>query len=44
MDYEFTCKLCMKYCFKVSNYKMFRRCGSLKFYMADKFDKVTVRL
>ena len=44
MDYEFTCNLCMKYCFQVSNYNMFRRGGSLKFYMADEFDKFTVHL
>jgi hypothetical protein len=44
MDYEFTYRLCMKYCFQVSNDNVFRRGVSLKFYMADKFGKVTVHL
>jgi hypothetical protein len=44
MDYEFTYKLCMKYCFHVYNDKMFGRGVSMKFYIADKFGKVAVHL
>lgn len=33
-------KLCAKYCFEVSNYKIFHRDGNLKYCMEDKFYKI----
>jgi hypothetical protein len=40
-SYEYTRKLCRKYCFSVRNYTMFRRCY-LTLFTSDKFNDTKV--